>query len=96
VSRVEHLLGLSPVFKRLAYYYLRKGVGSHAVEAPYDVFYDEVIVRDLYDWHTPDSAHYPPQGGLVVEFMFQEERVRWAEFGCHYVGGGGQCIMREV
>ena len=96
MSRVEHSLGLTPVFKRLSFYYLRKGIGSHAVEPPYDVFYDEVVVRVLYEWHMPNGAHYPPQGGLVVEFMYRGERVRWAEFGCRYVGGGGQSIMREV
>lgn len=92
--RVEHQLGLSPVFKRLAYRYLRKGVGSHAVEPPYDMFYDEVIVRDLYDWHAPNDGKVPPQGGLIVEFMYIGKRVRWVEFGCHYTGGGGEPIMR--
>lgn len=96
MTRIEHRLGLTPVFKRLAWRYLRKGVGSHAVEAPYDEFYDEVVVRELYDWHTPNDGRYPPQGGLIVEFMFQGERMRWIEFGCHYVGGGGAEIMREI
>jgi len=96
MSRVEHKLGLTPVFKRLAWYYLQKGIGSHAVEEPYDEFYDEVVVRGLYDWHTPDDRRYPAQGGLVVEFMCEGERVRWAEFGCHYVGGGGLEILKKI
>lgn len=89
-AKVEHKLGLTPVLKRLAWYYLRKGLGSHAIEHP---LYDEVIVRDLYDWHTPDDEALPPQGGLVVEFMALGERVRWVEFGCRFVGGGGAAIV---
>lgn len=87
MTRTEHRLGLTPVFKRYAFHYLKKGLGSHAVEPPYDQFYDEVIVRLLYDWHSPDNG-LPPQGGLVVEFWWCGEKVRWAEFGCRYSGGG--------
>jgi hypothetical protein len=96
MSRAETRLGLTPVFKRLAYHYLKKGVGSHAVEQPYDEFYDEVVVRELYDWHSPTEASKPPQGGLVVEFKLRGERQRWVEFGCHYIGGGGVEVIREV
>ena len=88
MTRAEHRLGLTPVFKRLAFRYLKKGVGSHAVEAPYDQFYDEVVVRVLYDWHVPEGKELPAQGGFIVEFMRLGERVRWAEFGCRFTGGG--------
>ncbi len=93
MSKVERKLGLTPVIKRLAFFYLKKGVGSHAIEHP---VYDEVVVRELYDWHTPNDAALPPQGGLVVEFMRLGERVRWVEFSAGYIGGGGAEIMREV
>jgi hypothetical protein len=88
MTRSEHRLGLTPVFKRYAFHYLKKGLGSHAVEPPYDQFYDEVVVRMLYDWCAPAGADVPPQGGFIVEFRYQGERIRWAEFGCRYTGGG--------
>lgn len=90
--RAESRLGLSPVFKRLAWSYVKKGVGSHAIEHP---DYDEVIVRELYEWHSPTNE-MPPQGGLVVDFMWMGERRRWVEFGCHFIGGGGEAILRSV
>lgn len=93
MSRVEHKLGITPILKRLAYHYLLKGVGSHAIEHH---VYDEVVVRELYDWHSPSDKKMPPQGGIVVEFRRLGERVRWVEFGCHYIGGGGESIIREV
>lgn len=93
MSRIEHKLGLTPVLKRLAYHYLKKGVGSHGIEHP---DFDEVCVRELYDWHAPEDRTLPPQGGLVVEFMWMGERVRWVEFGCHAIGGGGEPVIRSV
>jgi len=92
MSRVEHKLGITEVLKRLAFYYLKKGEGSHSIEHH---VYDEVVVRELYDWHSPDKK-MPPKGGMVVEFRRLGERVRWVEFGCHYIGGGGESIIREV
>ena len=93
MSRGEHRLGLTPVLKRLAWYYVKRGAGSHAIEHP---VYDEVIVRELYDWNTPNDEKLPPQGGIVVEFMRLGERMRWVEFGCRCIGGGGAPIMRET
>ena len=93
MSRAEHFLGLTPVFKRLAYYYLKKGLGSHPVEPPLDALFDEIWVKDLYEWHTPDDKAVPPQGGLVVEFWWMGKKVKWAEFGCRFIGGGGPPIM---
>lgn len=89
----EHGLGLTPVLKRLAFFYLCKGVGSHAIENP---FYDEVIVRELYEWHAPKDRDLPPRGGIVVEFMWMGEKVRWVEFSCGFTGGGGTPILRKL
>ncbi len=96
MSRAEHRVGITPVFKRIAFHYLKKGVGSHAVEPPFDATYDEVVVRELYEWHTPNDDKYPPRGGLVVEFWWMGQKVRWVEFGCNYIGGGGTPILRET
>lgn len=90
----EALLGITPVLKRLAFHYLQKGLGSHAVEAPYNVFYDEIIVKPLYDWTSIEG--HEPQGGLVVEFWWVGKRIRWVEFGAHVIGGGGDPILRKI
>lgn len=89
----EHLIGLTPVLKRLAYSYLKKGVGSHAIEHP---VYDEVIVRELYEWHSPDDRQLPPRGALIVEFLSLGQRIRWVEFGVQFIGGGGEDILRAI
>jgi hypothetical protein len=93
MSRFDHLLGLTPVFKRLAFHYLQRGLGSHAIDHPQ---YDKVVVRPLYDWQTSTDENLPSQGGVVVEFHRANKRVRWVEFGCRVVGGGGEPIVREV
>jgi hypothetical protein len=89
---IERILGLTPTFKRLAWSYAKKGVGSHPSDSPE---YDEVRVRELYEWHSPTNA-MPPQGGLIVEFFWLGERLKWVEFGCHFIGGGGTPFIAEV
>lgn len=93
MSRVDHKLGLTPVLKRLAFHYLQRGLGEHAIKHPQ---YDKVVVRSLYDWSTPTDESVPSQGGVVVEFCREGRRVRWVEFGCRVIGGGGEPIVREV
>lgn len=91
-AKIEHLLGLTAPLKRLAFYYLKKGVGEHLCEHG---DYDKVVVRELYSWTSP-SPDVPAQGGIVVEFHTAGKRVRWVEIACRDVGGGGNAIMREV
>jgi hypothetical protein len=93
MSRVEHKLGLSPVLKRLAFNYLKLGIGSHAIEHH---IYDEVQVSELYEWHAPENRDLQPRGGLVVAFCREGKRIRWVEFSCSFIGGGGAAIMRET
>lgn len=81
------------MFKRLAFSYLLKGVGRYKSELP---DYDEVVVRSLYDFATPSDDSIPSQGGAVVEFHRGGRRIRWIEFGCRVVGGGGSPIVHEV
>lgn len=59
MSKVEHRLGLTPVLKRLAFSYLQRGIGAHAIDHPQ---YDKVVVRSLYDWNTPTDDSVPSQG----------------------------------
>lgn len=81
------------MLKRRAFHYLQKGIGTYPSDHP---AYDTVVVRSLYDWTTPSDEAMPSQGGLVVEFHRGGKRVRWVEFGCRVVGGGGDPIVREV
>lgn len=93
MSRIEHKLGLTPVFKRLAFSFLQRGLGEYPIEHPQ---YDKVVVRPLYDWTSPVDENIPSQGGVLVEFFRAGRRVRWIEFGCRVIGGGGETIVREV
>lgn len=93
MSRVDHLLGLTPMLKRRAFHYLQRGIGTFPSDHP---AYDVVVVKSLYDWKTPLDDSVPGQGGMVVEFHKDGKRVRWVEFGCRIVGGGGEPIIREV
>jgi hypothetical protein len=93
MPRVDHRLGLTPMLKRWAFHYMQRGVGTHASEHP---AYDSVVVKPLYDWKSPADESIPGQGGMVVEFHKDGKRVRWVEFGCRVIGGGGEPIVREV
>lgn len=91
----DHSIGITPMLRRFAFSYLLKGEGSHAVLPPFDAFYDEIVVRKLYDWIAP-VGDVPPQGGAAVEFWKKGRRVRWVEFGVRQIGGGGDLILQEV
>jgi len=92
-DREFHRIGITPVLKRLAFGYMKKGVGEWPIRHP---AYDLVVVKQLYDWTTPSDEEVPGQGGLIVEFHKNGQRVRWVEFGCRVIGGGGTPILQEV
>lgn len=92
-ARTDHKLGLTPMLKRTAFHYLLKGIGEYPSNLP---SYDKVVVRSLYDWQTPQDEELPSQGGVVVEFWRGGKRIRWVDFGCRVVGGGGEPVLREV
>lgn len=81
------------MLKRRAFHYLLRGVGTYVSDHP---AFDTVVVKPLYDWKAPPDEAIPGQGGAVVEFHKDGKRVRWVEFGCRVVGGGGDPIVREV
>jgi hypothetical protein len=78
--------------KRLAFYYLKKGMGQHPSLLP---SYDTVFVKLLYDWCVSTDA-VPAQGGICVEFWKDGKRIRWVDFSVRIAGGGGDPIVREV
>ena len=104
-THTETRLGLTPTFKRLAYFYLTKGVGSYPLEHP---VYDRVEVSALYDWkknpvvgdasnaNVDNSEHNAHGAGLVVSFYRGFYKVRWVEFGIRCIGGGGDSAIFAV
>ena len=93
-TRTEHKLGLTNVFKRVAFHMLLKGLGTHKSPLP---SYDKVVVRELYDFVSPSGDDsVPSQGGIVVEFYANGRREKWIDFGIRTTGGGGAPILTEV
>ena len=83
----DHSIGITPMLRRFAFSYLLKGEGSHAVLPPFDAFYDEIVVRKLYDWIAP-VGDVPPQGGAAVEFWKKANAIRKsAELEAKIAGG---------
>lgn len=86
MTQIETRLGLSNILKRLAYYYVLKGIGTHPIDNPQ---YDKVEVKELYGWQPNPEAEEEYGAGLVVNFLKNNKRIRYVEFGVRYVGGGG-------
>lgn len=96
MSKVNTLLGLTPVFKRIAYYYLSLGIGSYIPDGGKHPHYNKVIVRELYEFKSSALNSDDMAGGVTVEFFKDNQRVRWVEFRCQAVGGGGEPVIKEV
>jgi hypothetical protein len=96
VSKAERLIGLTPVIKRIAYHYLRLGVGSYIPDGGNHPHYDKIIVRELYDFKENPQVEGEHAGGIIVEFFKDGRRARWVDFRCQVTGGGGEVIIRRV
>ena len=81
------------MFLRVAHYYLNLGYGEYA---PKHAHYDRVVVRSLYEFMENPQVDGEYAGGTIVEFFQGDQRVRYAEFRCQVVGGGGQPIARPT
>ena len=92
--RVETILGLTPVFKRVAHYYLCLGYGEYT--PPNHPHYDKVIVRELYEFMENPQVEGEHAGGVIVEFFLKARRVKWIEFRCQVTGGGGDDVIKRV
>jgi hypothetical protein len=92
-NRIETRLGLTPVIKRIAHYYLCLGYGEYFPKHPH---YDRIVVRNLYDFGENPNIPGEHAGGAVVEFFLQGTRTKWVEFRCQVVGGGGIEAIRRV
>lgn len=93
MSRAEQRIGLTPLTKRLAHYYLRLGEGDYYPVHPH---YDRVTVRELYEFQENPQIEGEHAGGTLVEFFKDGHRVRWVEFRCQVVGGGGESVLKRV
>jgi hypothetical protein len=94
MTRTETKLGLTPITKRLAYYFVCCGVGTYEmVDHPH---YDEAKVEELYPWN-PNPQNKDEYGaGLRVTFFKDGERIRYVEFNIRCVGGGGKEAIRRI
>lgn len=91
-TKAERRIGLTPAFKRIAYYYLKLGFGKYTPRN--HPHYDLVVVRELYEFWEPIPNEHA--GGIIVEFYHGKQRVKWVEFRCQAVGGGGQDVIKRV
>jgi len=94
MSRSEIILGLTPILKRVAHYYLKLGFGTyHPANHPH---YDTVVVRELYEFGENPRVPGEFAGGTVVEFYRKNAKVKWVEFRCQVVGGGGEAVIKRI
>jgi hypothetical protein len=96
VSKAEKIIGLTPMIKRIAYYYLRLGEGEYVPDGGTHPHYNRIVVRELYEFKENPRVSGEHSGGMIVEFFKDKRRVRWVEFRCQVVGGGGEVIIRRV
>jgi hypothetical protein len=95
MSKTESLLGLTPAFQRIAYYYLRLGEGVYTPNDGHP-HYNKIIVRELYEFRENSLTPGERSGGLIVEFFKNNRRIRWLEFRCQVVGGGGEPLIKRI
>jgi hypothetical protein len=93
-ATAERRLGLTPIVKRIAFYYLSLGYGTyHPENHPH---FDTVIVRELYEFMENPSVPGEHAGGTIVEFFSSGQRVKYVEFRCQVVGGGGESVAQPL
>lgn len=93
MSTIETRLGLTPMFKRLAYSFFAKGIGRYPIDHP---LYDAVEVTELYPWQTNPERTDEYGAGVTVAFFKGTTRIRWAEFSVRCTGGGGDAAIFRV
>lgn len=96
MSTTERIIGLTPMIKRIAYYYLRLGEGIYAPDGGNHPHYNRVVVRELYDFRENPKVEGEHAGGMIVEFFKDDRRIRWVDFRCQVIGGGGEAIIKRV
>ena len=90
----ERRLGLTPAFKRTAYYYLCLGIGEYHPEG--HAHYNRIIVRPLYEFMANPAVADEHAGGIIIEFFDGLYRVKFVEFRCQVVGGGGESVAQLI
>lgn len=94
MSRAEQKLGLTPILKRTAHYYLRLGEGEY--QPQHHPHYDRVVVRELYEFMENPEVSGEHAGGTIVEFFHEGRRTKWVEFRCQVTGGGGDSVIKRI
>jgi len=95
MSTTETRLGLTPILKRLAYFFLTKGFGRHETDHP---DYDVIEVEQLYPWEpNPQNEKGDEYGaGIRVNFYRKGQRIRFFEFSVRFSGGGGEEMIKRI
>jgi hypothetical protein len=94
MSTFETRLGLTPILKRLAFYYFTLGYGTHKIDHPE---YDEVEVVELYPWQqNPQNEKGDTDYGAGTQINFYRggKIIRFIEFSIRFTGGGGEQAVR--
>ena len=89
-GRLASSVGVTPVLLRLAWDFLKKGLGTHYVQHK---DYDNVVVSEMYQWTVVDSEG---QAALRVTFKQGLHTIRYVEFGIRGVGAGGFPLIHEL
>ena len=94
MTTTETRLGLTPILKRLAFYYITLGFGQHKIDHPE---YDIVKVKELYPWAPNPQKEGDDYGaGVLVEFYRNAQRIRFIEFSIRFSGGGGEQAVKLI
>ena len=80
--------------KRIAFYYLCLGYGTYRPKN--HPHYDRVVVRELYEFMENPMIPGEYAGGAVVAFLQGVRVVKYVEFRCQVVGGGGESIAQPL
>ena len=88
-------IGLNPVTLRLAYTYLKRGVGVYQIR---HLMYDECRVSEVEDWAELAEPILGVKYGarLRVAFYRGGKRIRYVDFSTLFTGGGGADLFTEV
>ena len=90
----ELRIGLTPAFKRIAYYYLCLGIGEYYPQN--HPHYNRIVVREFYEFSENPCVTDEYAGGVIVEFYLNNEKIKWIEFRCQVVGGGGRLLLQSI
>lgn len=93
MTNIETRIGLTNIVKRLAYFYMLKGIGEYPME---NAWFDLARVEEFCPWQPSivDPEEYG--AGIRVSFFCKGYRVRFVEFRVRCAGGGGDEVIKLI